>query len=114
MGGPRPCYQTAERVKLHAPVERALRLVHAVGALLGCAGCNNLVPLGGYAIMARCRRCLMARRRAALPFSRSDDGGNDLVGAFRGPGKRRLVMGRIHSLLASWSADSHVIRHAGS
>ena len=84
----------------------------AGGALLGCAGGNNLVPLGGH--HGQVQALLDGPAASGVAVQAVGDGGNDLVGAFRGSGKKASGHGTFTPVGELVLANSHLIRHAGS
>ena len=99
-------------VELGAPVEEGAVLGDAGGALLGCAGGNNLVPLGGH--HGNGQALLDGPAAGGVTVQAVGDGGNDLVGAFCGPGNsdfHHVILASVGELVL---ANSQLIRHAGS
>ncbi|MGL6394172.1 hypothetical protein ACSZMV_09445 [Aeromonas veronii] len=77
-------------VKLSAPFEKVVTRGEAGGALLGGAGSDELVLLGGQ--HGQMKALTDGAAAGGVAVQAVGDSGNDLVGAFRGSGKRRLVM----------------------
>lgn len=99
-------------VKLHAPVEEGAVLGEAGSALLGCTGGNNVVPLGGH--HGNRQALLDGSAAGGVAVQAVGDGGNDLVGAFRGSGKKASGHGTFTPVGELVLANSQLIRHAGS
>lgn len=88
-------------VKLYAPVEEGAVLGDAGGALLGCTGSNNVVPLGGH--HGNRQALLDGSAAGGVAVQAVGDGGNDLVGAFRGSGKKASGHDTV-SVVSGWSS----------
>ena len=88
-------------VELGPPVEEGAVLGDAGGALLGCTGGNNLVPLGGH--HGQVQALLDGPAAGGVAVQAVGDGGNDLVGAFRGPGKNASGHDTV-SVVSGWSS----------
>lgn len=99
-------------VELHAPVEEGAVLGDAGGALLGGAGGDDLVPLGGH--HGQVQALLDGSAASSVAVQAVGDGGYDLVGAFRGPGKKASGHATFTPVGELVLANSHLIRHAGS
>jgi len=81
-------------------------------AKLGGSSCNNVVPLGGH--HGQVQALLDGSAAGGVAVQAVGDGGNDLVGAFRGSGKKAYGHGTFTPVGELVLANSHVIRHAGS
>ena len=83
-------------------------------AKLGCTGGNNLVPLGGH--HGNRQALLDGSAAGGVAVQAVGDGGNDLVGAFRGSGKKAYGHGTFtpvgELVLAYTHLTIHI--HAGS
>ena len=101
-------------VELGAPVEEGAVLGDAGGALLGCTGGNNLVPLGGH--HGQVQALLDGPAASGVAVQAVGDGGNDLVGAFRGSGKKAYGHGTFTPVGELVLANTHLTIHihAGS
>ena len=88
-------------VKLGPPVKEGAVLGDAGGALLGCTGGNNLVPLGGH--HGNRQALLDGSAAGGVAVQAVGDGGNDLVGAFRGSGKKASGHDTV-SVVSGWSS----------
>ena len=102
-------------VELGPPVEEGAAFHGGQGAhlgRLGGAGCDELVPLGGH--HGNRQALLDGSAAGGVAVQAVGDGGNDLVGAFRGPGKNALGHGTFTPVGELVLANSHLIRHAGS
>ena len=87
-------------VELGAPVEEGAVPSETCVAKLGGSSCNNVVPLGGH--HGQVQALLDGPAAGGVAVKAVGDGGNDLVGAFRGPGNSDFH----HVILASvvsWS-----------
>ena len=82
--------------------------------VLGSAGGNNVVPLGGH--HGQVQALLDGPAAGGVAVQAVGDGGNDLVGAFRGPGNsdfHHVILASVGELvLANTHLTIHI--HAGS
>ena len=88
-------------MKLYAPVEEGAVLGDAGGALLGGSSSNNVVPLGGH--HGNRQALLDGSAASSVAVQAVGDGGNDLVGAFRGSGKKASGHDTV-SVVSGWSS----------
>ena len=99
-------------VELGAPVEEGAVPSETCVAKLGGSSCNNVVPLGGH--HGQVQALLDGPAASGVAVQAVGDGGNDLVGAFRGSGKKAYGHGTFTPVGELVLANSHLIRHAGS
>ena len=101
-------------VELGAPVEEGAVLGDAGGAFLGGTGGDDVVPLGGH--HGQVQALLDGPAASGVAVQAVGDGGNDLVGAFRGPGNsdfHHVILASVGELvLANTHLTIHI--HAGS
>lgn len=101
-------------VKLHAPVEEGAVPSETCVAKLGGSSCNNVVPLGGH--HGQVQALLDGQAASGVAVQAVGDGGNDLVGAFRGSGNsdfHHVILASVGELvLANTHLTIHI--HAGS
>lgn len=88
-------------VKLSAPFEKVVTRGEAGGALLGGSSSNNVVPLGGH--HGNRQALLDGSAASSVAVQAVGNGGNDLVGAFRGPGKKAYGHDTV-SVVSGWSS----------
>ncbi|WP_411684721.1 hypothetical protein [Aeromonas caviae] len=81
-------------------------------AKLGGSSSNNVVPLGGH--HGNRQALLDGSAASSVAVQAVGDGGYDLVGAFRGPGKKASGHDTVSVVGELVLANSHLIRHAGS
>ena len=100
-------------VELGAPVEEGAVPSETCVAKLGCTGGNNLVPLGGH--HGNRQALLDGSAAGGVAVQAVGDGGNDLVGAFCGPGNsdfHHVILASVGELvLANTHLTIHI--HAG-
>ena len=111
-GSARPEKSDGVTVELGAPVEEGAALGEARGAQLGGAGGDELVLLGGH--HGQVQALLDGPAAGGVAVQAVSDGGDDLVGAFRGPGKKASGHATFTPVGELVLANSHLIRHAGS
>ena len=70
-------------------------------AKLGGSSCNNVVPLGGH--HGQVQALLDGPAASGVAVQAVGDGGNDLVGAFRGSGKKASGYDTV-SVVSGWSS----------
>ena len=101
-------------VKLHAPVEEGAVPSETCVAKLGGSSCNNVVPLGGH--HGQVQALLDGPAASGVAVQAVGDGGNDLVGAFRGSGKKAYGHGTFTPVGELVLANTHLTIHihAGS
>ena len=101
-------------VKLGPPVEEGAVLGDTGGALLGCTGGDDVVLLGGH--HGQVQALLDGPAASGVAVQAVGDGGNDLVGAFRGSGKKAYGHGTFTPVGELVLANTHLTIHihAGS
>lgn len=101
-------------VELGAPVEEGAVLGDAGGAFLGGTGGDDVVPLGGH--HGNRQALLDGSAAGGVAVQAVGDGGNDLVGAFRGSGKKAYGHGTFTPVGELVLANTHLTIHihAGS
>lgn len=99
-------------VELGPPVEEGAVPSETCVAKLGGSSCNNVVPLGGH--HGQVQALFDGSAAGGVAVQAVGDGGNDLVGAFRGSGKKASGHGTFTPVGELVLANSHLIRHAGS
>lgn len=102
-------------MELGTPVEEGAAFHGGQGAhlgRLGCTGCDELVPLGGH--HGNRQALLDGSAAGGVAVQAVGDGGYDLVGAFRGPGKKASGHATVSVVGELVLANSQLIRHAGS
>ena len=99
-------------VKLGPPVKEGAVLIDASYALLGSTGGDDVVLLGGH--HGQVQALLDGSAAGGVAVQAVGDGGNDLVGAFCGPGKKASGHGTFTPVGELVLANSHRVNWLGS